>query len=288
MQQITYRPVKTLEAADLAAVRALIALSEAHEGLHLKIMVDQLDAQVAHTLNAMLAEDGAQVIGYAAIDPGDPAEICGTVHPAYRSQGIARLLLAPILSEISSHGVGAVIVCEEASPSGQRFLRSVMAKQDHSEFRMELGKLGPTPPRYPNLYITRATDGDIPTLTQLLATGFGDDPEGVRRILTRELSHADHQIYLATIDDEAVGTIKAIDMGNQQAGIYAFAIDPDWQSMGLGRQILTWFVQHLQVAGWRSIMLEVDTTNTHALNLYRTCGFHEIATYGYYRPPPWE
>jgi len=41
-------------------------------------------------------------------------------------------------------------------------------------------------------------------------------------------------------------------------------------------------IHTIQARSQKQIMLEVDTQNTNALGLYRSCGFKETTTYGYY------
>ena len=56
--------------------------------------------------------------------------------------------------------------------------------------------------------------------------------------------------------------------------IYVISVDPDFQGLGLGRSLaltgLDWLAARAPTG-----MLYVDASNTGAVKLYRTLGFHE-------------
>jgi ribosomal protein S18 acetylase RimI-like enzyme len=41
-------------------------------------------------------------------------------------------------------------------------------------------------------------------------------------------------------------------------------------------------IKEMRAVSRKDIGLEVETENTNAIGLYRSCGFVEITTYGYY------
>ena len=68
-----------------------------------------------------------------------------------------------------------------------------------------------------------------------------------------------------------------------EAHINALAVLPEYRRRGFGRQILSWSVEELLAKGRNRVMIEVQTDNERALDLYLSVGFEKKATYAYYK-----
>ena len=66
-----------------------------------------------------------------------------------------------------------------------------------------------------------------------------------------------------------------------EVGIYGFVVRSAYRGRGYGRQMLEETIRTIQASSQKKIMLEVDTENTNAVGLYRSCGFKATKTYGY-------
>jgi len=63
------------------------------------------------------------------------------------------------------------------------------------------------------------------------------------------------------------------------------AILPDRQGQGFGGYLLAYCVNHCLAAQQHLIFLDVETTNQHALKLYKRLGFHVINAYDFWSIP---
>lgn len=67
--------------------------------------------------------------------------------------------------------------------------------------------------------------------------------------------------------------------------IYVIGVDPDFQGLGLGRELVLAGLEYLSGVGQRTGMLYVDRTNTPAVELYASMGFTLHHVDRLYEPP---
>ncbi|MFC0273519.1 GNAT family N-acetyltransferase [Metabacillus herbersteinensis] len=145
-----------------------------------------------------------------------------------------------------------------------------------------------------NYHIKQATESDMEFLWEMLYQAIHvqeGQPRPSRDILkdpniSRELSNwgrAEDKAILA-IDDQdkplGAGWIRLFDETNQTYGyldnetpvVGGLAILPEYRGKGIGTKLLKALMNEARVAGFKSISLSVDPTNS-ALHLYEKFGF---------------
>lgn len=92
--------------------------------------------------------------------------------------------------------------------------------------------------------------------------------------------------YVCRIDDEG-GEIRAYAIlipVLEEAELLNIGVAAGWQRKGLGRAMLTGMLNMAQEKNIRRVFLEVRSSNTAAIALYRSAGFSEIGVRrGYYQ-----
>ena len=282
----------TLTDAELGAVLALRAVCNATEGLDLKLAIpeDGIDEQRLRGRSQILArtEDGG-IIGYCSLDFGHETEICGMVQPTRRRHGIGSALLEAALDECRLVGVSRVLlICEDASASGQAFVRRHGGQRGFGEYRMERDA-PPTPlaedwPATDALTIDRAGPTDVEDIVSVQARAFHDSVDEVRDVVLAGLAGAGEHFYIARLGGVPVGSLKVY-TPDGRAGIYAFGVAPQYRRRGFGRQILLRVMAELGGEGHTRIWLEVDQENAPAYALYRALAFTVTTAYGYFTLP---
>jgi ribosomal protein S18 acetylase RimI-like enzyme len=281
---------KILSADDISALQQLVKICERHEHLRMRISWGMLQTRPGDFPLDFLYYDDGKIVGYLALDDRgiESKEMFGMVHPAYRRQGIFRSLFLTAVDICRGRGVKhLVLTCERASPSGQAFVKAVGAAYDFSEHEMVLTDFRPRAQFDDRLTVRLATMDDIDALTTVQCAAFNDREATVRWRITSLMTNPLCQYYIATLQEKSSGReepVGALRLElDDEIGIYAFGVHANYQGRGYGRQILEHVINHVRETSQKGIMLDVETDNSRAFNLYRSCGFHVRATYDYYK-----
>lgn len=277
-----------LLAREIREIRRLAHLCNQHEGLDIKVVWSLLRDRPADQLNDFLYYADGELVGFLAlfIFNAHEAEVSGMVHPAYRRRGIFSALFGAARQECRRRGLSTLLlIVEHASSAGQRFARHLPASYDQSEYKMVLQEPRWPTPKAERLHLRAARPEDAPTLAHITAQAFNIPENEVDWYTEQAFSEPDHRrYYVGETEDGVIGKID-IDLSEEGAFLFGFAVLPDQQGQGYGRQLLVRTVQQLQSGGQQNICLEVDTDNIQALSLYHSCGFQETSSYDYYRFP---
>jgi ribosomal protein S18 acetylase RimI-like enzyme len=111
--------------------------------------------------------------------------------------------------------------------------------------------------------------------------GFGLNENAAREFnqLIRENSR--DQRLLIEVEGKTAGKMR-VSVSNGEAWIYGFAVFPELQGKGIGRNALSRVVKMEHQKGL-PIFLEVEAKNSHALRLYESCGFRSYHSQNYYK-----
>lgn len=282
---------QTLTTGEIAAIKELVATCEQAENVHMRIDWAMLRSRSGSATNDFLYYVNAQLVGYLALDDrgGAENEIVGMVHPAFRRQGIFTALINAAFAECRTRGLRhMILICERSSASGQAFLRSFGSTYSESEHEMWLTEEPVLKAGDERLIVRPARLNEVDALAQVQAESFEQDDERARWRVEERMEDAERSTYyigvLGNADvgcEEPVGSLR-VDLMEGVVGIYAFGVRPVYQGRGYGRQILTEIVHLLRQKGHQHILLDVNTENTRAINLYTSCGFRIRSTYDYY------
>lgn len=273
-----------LASAERAAVRALLARSNAHDGTELLLTLRAAASGEENLPLYTLARAEGQIIG--TLELVGYHEIEGTliVAPEWRRQRVGRRLVAEAAGQLAARGVaGWLLCCDEAFSGGPAFARALGGVRAHYEHRLTLDPIRVTPPRpLPEVRLRRATTDDLADLAAITAAAFGDVPGEVATWIGQDNARADRRWFIATAHDRAVGSLRVVQSDD---GVYitAFGVLPARQGQGYGRAILSRTIASLLSESQTAINIEVETDNAAALGLYLSCGFVARHTYGYYR-----
>jgi ribosomal protein S18 acetylase RimI-like enzyme len=261
------------------------------DGGRLKLEWGTLRSRPDDQVNDLVWTAAGGVVGFLGIYGyrPDQVELCGMVHPTARRQGVFSALFEAAMAEVASRGVPqALLVVDRGYTSGSAFARSVGGAIEHSEHRMTLRR-GPAPiTTDPLVSVREAEVNDGPFIVDCLGKAFGIPAAQFEKEVAEHGFEALMRRFAGTLlidyANEPVGTVR-VDRDLDAAGIYGFAVLPEFQGRGIGRQVLSRLAQELPSEGLTNVSLEVSVTNDAALHLYSSCGFDVMGTEDYWGSP---
>jgi mycothiol synthase len=297
--------VERLNEDQVTAVRSLVEAATETDGV--RPLNEQAMLRLRHGgapgARAVLIHEGADLAGFAHLDPPDPAgqgdgpsgEL--VVHPAFRGRGLGRRLLEAVLEE---SGGRIRLWAHGDHPAASRLAASTGLSRSRSLWQMRRSLETPTPdPVLPGDVRLRTfeTGKDEHAWVALNALAFAAHPEqGAWTIddveqRERESWFDPAGFFLAVRRD---GTLAGFhwtkvhrdgeDGGHEPVGeVYVVGVDPAEQGTGLGRALTLAGLVHLRALGLPQVMLYVDEENHAAVRLYESLGFSRWKTDVMYR-----
>jgi ribosomal protein S18 acetylase RimI-like enzyme len=278
-----------LTAREMLEVEQLAALCNACEDLHLRLDSTMLDLPTLPTDDLFLFYQHNALLGSLLLDRYHSAmkEVTGMVHPDFRRQGIFRALLVAASQECRHRGIKRLLFpCEASALSGQAFLLSLSARREFAEHRMVLGRFEARV-QDAHLRVRPARFDDLADLALILAADFAGNQQAARQHLLRVFERPNQRFAMAIYEHESGGSepvgMLRVEESPTELGVYGFFVRPQFRGRGHGRQLLEETIVDIRAhSGHKSIMLEVDTQNLPAFNLYCSLGFEVERTYEYY------
>lgn len=276
---------RTWTEEEIAQAEVLLKTCNNHEDLYIKLTTVMLRHRPGDETNDFLYYAGDKLVGLLSLDDHgqEDREMTGMVHPDYRRRGIFSAMLKAAKLEAKQRGIERLIlVCERFSRSGQAFIAAIGAKYDFSEHKMVLETFNERGPYRERIQIRLASSEDVEALASISAISFGRSVEGARLHTIASMDFPNCRYYLAKLGERTVGAFN-IFFSDDECGIYGVGVLPEYRGRAFGRQMLEQLIINLHAEGWQQrIALEVETDNTNAIGLYRSLGFKEVTTFGYY------
>ncbi|WP_326514482.1 GNAT family N-acetyltransferase [Clostridium intestinale] len=259
--------------------------------LDYKLASSNESSKITNNTNEFMYFDGEKLIGYIGIGSfggfNTPIEVNGMVHPDYRKQGVFKKLSELVIDEWKRRNSNNMfLLSDRTSKEGQEFIKNLGATYNHTEYEMYFRQEGPseTSKGLSNLTFRKANNEDAYELAKQDAIYFGEEvPEEndkEKMILPEEEEKKGIRTYLAEKDNEIIGKIR-LEL-TDKGGIYGLGVLPKHRRKGYAREMLKFAVNTLLEDGAKEVMLQVDSENPNALNLYKSCGFVETSVMDYY------
>lgn len=139
--------------------------------------------------------------------------------------------------------------------------------------------------KHSDLTLRLARDADAKTIAnmsrQLIETGL--NWRWTEQRVAASINDPEINVLVARLDNRLAG-FGIMKYGERVAHLNLFAVAPDCQRAGIGRELLHWLERCASVAGILAISLEVRAANTGAQRFYECMGYRTLVQLpGYYQ-----
>lgn len=275
-----------LSSEDAVALRTLADICNRSDGIDIKLNWNMMADRDRSRFNDLCVYSDGSLIGYMPMDDfAGKFEITALVAPAYRRQGIFRLMFAAARRELQDRcAFELLLVNYRASESGCAVVKRLGLHYNSSEFCMVASAADIPAAPVSDLILIPVHEENVGELSRMLQITFDDARWSAVETLLRELANPEKSYFLAQVGGEAIGQIGVI-AADERIYFRAVGIAPRWRRKGFGRQLLAAAIQNMLNEGHTSFELDVATDNSQALSLYTSCGFRETNIYDYYTVP---
>ncbi len=254
---------------------------------HLKgsIFVDTTMNYNRDMSSIFLMYDGNQLISLLTmfVPTQHEAEITALTLPAQRGKGYFKKLLFKALEELIKYEIPEVLfVVESQSITGKHVVKQLAAQYEYTEYSMRLDNKKYVPLAYNRLKYLKPSEEDFKRLIDVSMTIFDDSYEDAQGMIANIFKSSTRDQYLGILNDEIIG-IGSSSRDGEEVSIFGFGIVPEFRSKGYGHDLLHLIIEQLRQRGLRKIVIEVESTNAYAFNLYKNIGFKTEVAYEYYR-----
>jgi predicted GNAT family acetyltransferase len=213
------------------------------------------------------------------------AEITAFTIPAYRKKGCFKMLFEEAAAEIKRCGLKEILfVCEPSSLSGLAVLKKLNAHYYFTEYSMKYIEPPLTPAAKSSArgILVEAKAESIKEIVAMREKTFGDCHDDAKAIVSNTFESKKRAQYIFSSLGQNVG-IVTVCYEDASASIHGFGIIPEHRGKGLGKEMLLQVTRNLFSEGCKDIIIEVDSKNQVAFELYKMCGFKVTVSSDYFR-----
>lgn len=264
-----------LTETQLKEIKELQSECEELDGIQIKLNWDMLKSRENEHL--LCYEDGVLAAFLGVYSFGSKAELCGMVKPSFRRKGIFTRMVNQVLNHCKDTYREIILNAPAESQSAKELLKKIPCTYSISEYQMKWTEMSLEEGNLANLRPSEPADLDLEKQLDVLCFGFLEH-EAHDRALKRDTNE---DFIIIEYKGKAVGKLRLSHFSGE-AWIYGFAVLPDYQGKGIGRDTLKKIILRETGAGY-PVFLEVEAKNEHALRLYESCGFKAFHVQDYYQ-----
>jgi mycothiol synthase len=296
-ESLTIEVLMRLDAAQVAAVRGLLADAGEADGVH--PLSEHVTLHLGHggdpDARNVLAWSSGVLVGYAHLDLTDVVEGASAelvVHPSFRRRGIGAALVGQLVGLTSDMRLR--LWAHGSHPAAAELASRLGFHRGRALWQMRRSLFAPLPsPAFPDGVVVRTfvPGQDEERWVELNNAAFASHPDqgrwSVEDLMVREKEpwFDPAGFFLASRGDELVAFHWTKVHGATHHGgvhdhdhdpigeVYVVGVSPSSQGQGLGPAMTLVGLRHLRARGLAQAMLYVDEVNTNAIRVYERLGF---------------
>lgn len=268
-------------------IRELEVICKEHDGIKEDIFLDKSINFNDNMESLFLLYEYNKLISLISmfVPTQSEAEISAYTLPEYRQKGYFKELLIKAVDELQKYSVLDILfVCESQSVNAKEVIKKLEAKYDFTEYLLSYNKLNADMKHeiINSIELQKANLKDTKTLINISQKIFNDSYEDAESMITKAFNSQTREQYIAVAGNINVG-MCSVSFEGKEASIFGLGILPEYQGKGYGKYMLNLLVRNLVQRNIDNILIEVDSTNKRAFNLYKNHGFDIEVAFDYYR-----
>ncbi|MGL4773376.1 MAG: GNAT family N-acetyltransferase [Clostridium sp.] len=218
-----------------------------------------------------LAYEGGDLISFLTtfVPTSDEGEILGFTHPKFRNNGYFKALFKDACENLLQFNIHKVLFAiEPKSDNGVSFVKSFKeAVLIRSEYRMVYNKDEDLKCK---LNFVKVDKSNKEIFSILLGEVFNDLKKDTR-LADAVIDSENRSGFMALYNGKEVGTFS-LNLEEGEMFLHAFGVHKDFRGKGFGEEIIKYAITEGKKRSKR-IILDVDSNNPIAFNLYKKIGF---------------
>ena len=281
----TNKPNKGL----IKEIKKLQSICKKHDGLDGGIFLDN-SMNFSLDMNNIFAyyKDNKLVSYISLFAPNKKeVEISAYTLPKYRKKGCFKELLNKVIDEIKNYEVEDLLfVCEPQSVDGVAVVKKLEAEYEFSEYLLGYNSESDKAKNEfkSELELKKCELQDLEKLIELNENIFNEDYETAKSMVVRAFESEAITQYKAALNGEFIGIVST-NINDGECSIFGLGVLEKYRGSGSGKAMVKLLLRELQENHIEDIIIEVDSKNEIAYNLYLSCGFEAEMTFDYHRKP---
>lgn len=271
----------TLDESLIASVTELEAVIQEHDQTYRDIYLDSRFNFDQSMPAFQFAWQEDVLVGFLSIyaDNSEEAELSVIVHPEYRRQGIAKVLIENAKSIVQAYDIDNIVYISE-----RRFIEETAYLQDayqinwdETEYIMQADERLDKSFVEGQISVREAVMNDAHNIASFQSEAFDSSFKEAMTYAEGSIGDAEHAIYVFLNEDEKIVGSSSVNITDDYYYLFGLAVDTKYQGQGVGTQGIYIMMKQLSKQSKRPFRLSVEKENEHAKYLYQKNGFEVIS-----------
>lgn len=270
----------------ISEIRKIEELCNEQDNLKINTFLDNSMNFNKEINNLFLAYEGEKLVSFLNIfiPTSKEGEISACTLPGYRGKGYFKSLFNEALQELYKYKVeDALLVLEDNSKVAKTIAINLGAKYDFSEYLLKFhGNINMNLEVPDKIKILEAKVEHLEVMIKLAQCTFNKSHEESKIMINNAFEAKNRKQYIIKLEGNIIG-MAGVSFEDEDGYIFGVGISPDYRGKGYSRILLNEIIKDIYINHTKSIVLEVDSNNSIAFNLYTKSGFTIDNAFHYYR-----
>ncbi len=272
-------------------IRELESLCNKHDNTHYQLFLENTLNEDRNMDFIFVYRDKGKIISMMLLFFPDIKEVklYGFTNPDYRRNGLFTSLFNKVRDSFNTClNSSYLFSCDQDSESGMNFINKMDTELKEIEYMMELDRdhfkeyINSKRKKEYQIKMEYGSMDQLNDISLISCSVYGEDNHKSSDFVSQTIKSDNKEQMIGVKNGKILG-VCTFGTEDDFVIISGMGIDPVFQGKGYGRELLDQVLLSAVKKYKCSIKLEVSSINNKALNLYKSVGFIQNESYGYYR-----